>query len=501
MEFRTEGTAMPEGDIVSNVSVAYRPGETCWRVAKADRFAVIIDAANYFAALKSAALKAQHTIMFIGWDFDTRVDLDPLKDDDAPSEFGDFLKWIVKEKPDLKLYILKWDLGIFQTLGRGTMPLTIFNMMTDKNITIKLDGAHPSGSAHHQKIAVIDDSLAFCGGIDITADRWDTREHLDEHPGRVRPTSGRHYGPWHDTTTAVDGEAARALGDLARIRWHAATGVSLDPPPKRDDAVWPDDLPALVRDVDVAISRTRPEYGETTEISEIKELKLAVIRAAKKTLYIESQYFASRILAEAMAERLQEPDGPEIVIITPFTADGWLEEKAMGAARARMMDLVRKADIHDRFRIYVPVTANRNPIYVHSKVLTMDDRLLRVGSSNLNNRSLGFDTECDLSIEALPDTDNADHLRTQIISLRNDLLAEHLDVENDHLADTIAAKGGSLIATIEELRTESGRSLVPFEPPEFADLTDITLAESNILDPEHTRTRVRFEEALRRLLS
>ncbi len=93
-----------------------------------------------------------------------------------------------------------------------------------------------------------------------------------------------------------------------------------------------------------------------------------------------------------MAARLREPDGPEIVVVNPETADGWLEEKAMGSARARLLRLVRAADRFGRFRLYTPVAAGGTPIYVHAKVLVMDDRLLRIGSSNLNNRSLGYDT-------------------------------------------------------------------------------------------------------------
>ncbi len=37
---------------------------------------------------------------------------------------------------------------------------------------------------------------------------------------------------------------------------------------------------------------------------------------------------------------------------------------------------------------------------VHSKVMIVDDGFLRVGSANLNNRSMGADTECDLAFEA-----------------------------------------------------------------------------------------------------
>jgi hypothetical protein len=74
----------------------------------------------------------------------------------------------------------------------------------------------------------------------------------------------------------------------------------------------------------------------------------------------------------------------------------------MGLARARLLDLIGKADVLCRFGLYIPVARHGTPIYVHAKILIMDDRLMRGGSSKINNRSPGFDAECDLSVEAPP---------------------------------------------------------------------------------------------------
>jgi phospholipase D1/2 len=467
-----------------------RPGETCWRIARAVRVAVIVDAANYFAAVRAAVQNARHSVLLIGWDFDTRIKLDrPDAGSKVPNRLGKYLKWVVQRRPDLRVYVLRWDLGTIRALARGSTPFVILDWMHSKSegrIRFKLDGAHPAGSAHHQKVVVIDDALAFCGGIDMTADRWDTREHLDENPERVRPTTKRRYGPWHDVSTAVDGDVARALGELARERWKRATGEDLEPPPPIESA-WPEGLEPSFRDVEVAVSRTEPEYEGQRGVHEIEALYLAAIAAAERTIYIESQYFASRKIAEAMAARLREPDGPEIVVINPETADGWLEEKVMGSSRARLLHLVREADRDDRFRLYTPVTARGRPIYVHAKVMVVDDRLLKVGSSNLNNRSLGFDTECDLSVETRPGALDGS-LGRSIVGLRNDLVAEHLGVENAVLEQRIERAGGSLIRAIEGLRS-NGRSLAPFKPPEIDAAEDALLAENQLLDPERPSSR------------
>lgn len=468
-----------------------RSGDTCWRIETANRLAVIVDAADYFTTLRDVMQKAQHSVIMIGWEFDTRIELDPRMDGDGvPNRLGRFLSWLVRRRPELKIYLLQWDVGLLWTLGRGSTPLRLADWLIGRRIHLKLDHAHPSGAAHHQKIIVIDDALAFCGGIDATADRWDTPEHEDNSPFRVRPTSKRPYGPWHDASTAVDGDAARALGELARTRWEYATGEQI-PPPSTVPPLWPESLDPMLKDVPVAISRTAAAHAEREAVHEIEALYLAIIAATRRTLYIESQYFASRTLAEAIAARLGEPDGPEFVVINPESAQGWLEEEAMGSARARLLELVRQADIHGRFRLYTPVTRGRAPIYVHAKIVIMDDTLMRVGSSNLNNRSLGFDTECDLSVEVAPGMPGEDSLRAKIASLRTALLAEHLDVEAQTVEQAVDAAKGSSIAAIEALRG-SGRSLVPFEPPDFGIVGDEILRENDLLDPERPARRWHF---------
>lgn len=457
-----------------------RPGRNCWRIERADRLALIVDAEAYFKAVKEAILAARHSVYLIGWDFDTRIKFEPdEKTLEGPNKLGPFLRWIDKHRPDVQVFVLKWDLGAVQALGRGTTPLAILNWLTSKRIHFKLDGAHPPAAAHHQKIVVIDDVLAFCGGIDMTADRWDTRAHRDEDPRRKRP-SGRRYDPWHDVSTVVDGEVATALGEMARARWAWANGEELTPP-QGCGPIWPPSVKAAFHDVDVAIARTLPEYEDRSEVREIEQFYLDAIAAARETIYCESQYFASRRIAEAMAKRLREKDGPEIVIVNPESADGFLESVAMDTARYRLLKLIGDADRHDRFRIYTPVTEAGAPIYVHAKVTVVDDRLLRVGSSNFNNRSMGFDTECDLVVEAVAGQQGVPALRERIVHVRDDLVAEHLGSTAEAVGAAIR-QGGGLVAAIDALRG-TGRTLVPYAPEEPSAVAE-TLAENDLLDPE-----------------
>jgi phosphatidylserine/phosphatidylglycerophosphate/cardiolipin synthase-like enzyme len=153
--------------------------------------------------------------------------------------------------------------------------------------------------------------------------------------------------------------------------------------------------------------------------------------------------------------RLQEPDGPEFVLVTPQQAHGWLEQVAMDTARSRLFEAVKHYDAEERFRIFMPFTAAGKPIYVHAKIMVVDDQMFRVGSSNLNNRSMRLDTECDVVLDAA--RPGQGHIAGQILALRDDLVAEHLGLEPAEVTEAVA-KAGSLIKAIEQLRG-GGRSL------------------------------------------
>ncbi len=453
-------------------------GRNCWRIERAHRAALIVDAANYFRVARKAMMKAKSQILMIGWDFDTRICLDREADDGAPTELGDFVGWLPHQSPGLQIHMLKWDLGAIKLLGRGTTVFRLARWAASKQIHFKLDGAHPTGASHHHKILVIDDRLAFCGGIDMTAARWDTRDHCDDDPGRRRPTTLRRYQPWHDATMTLDGDAARALGDLARFRWKVAGGTPIAPP-ETDSELWPEDIEPAFHDVDVGIARTRGGHGELDAVREIEALFLDSILGARRFVYAENQFFASRVITQAICKRLAEPDGPEFVIVNPKTVDGWLEEEVMSPARARMLRQVAKADRNGRFRLYTPVTAGGADIYVHSKVTIVDDEQLRVGSANMNNRSMGLDSECDVMIESGREANQEAGAR--IAAIRCDLMAEHLGVTPEAVA-TMLEETGSLVTTIERLRG-TGRTLQPFEP-ETPNAIEQALADNEVLDPE-----------------
>tara|TARA_R110001606_G_scaffold52571_26_gene130433 strand:+ start:3884 stop:5458 length:1575 start_codon:yes stop_codon:yes gene_type:complete len=456
-----------------------RPGWNCWRVEQSGRFAFIADADEYFRAVRQAMLQARHSILMIGWDFDARIHLGDAADGGPPA-LGDFVMWLARRRPTLHVRLLRWDTGAFKAMFRGSTLLTILRWKMHPRITLRLDGKHPLASSHHHKIVVIDDCLAFCGGIDMTEGRWDTREHKDDDPRRTS-ASGKLMKPWHDATSAFDGPAARAMGDLARDRWRIACGEELSAVSDASGC-WPDAIKPTFRDVALAIARTRPDIPDVQPAYEVEQMYLDLIARAKRVIYAESQYFASRRIAQAIAKRLAEDDPPEIVIINPVSAQGWLEPMAMDTARAQLVEALRKLDHRDRLRIYHPVTDAGAEIYVHAKVTIVDDTYLRVGSSNFNNRSMRLDTECDVMLAA--ERPGAEATRATITALRDDLLAEHLAMTPDQVTQGIK-EHGSLIAMIDANRGTQGqgRTLIPYEIPELSGF-EAWLAENEILDPE-----------------
>jgi phosphatidylserine/phosphatidylglycerophosphate/cardiolipin synthase-like enzyme/uncharacterized membrane protein YdjX (TVP38/TMEM64 family) len=455
------------------------PEENCWRRENARRFAIAIDGEAYFRAVREAILAARKRVFILGWDIHSQLRLVRDQDDDGyPRELGPLLDYVANEH-GVDIYLLCWDFAVIYLLERESFPLYTLNWKTHSRVHFQLDSAHPAGGSQHQKLVVIDDRVAFCGGIDLSQWRWDTSEHLVDDERRTDP-DGASYPAFHDLEMLVEGDVARALGELARERWQRATGDELAViEPQQGDAPWPASLEPLLHDIPLAIARTYPAYSGREEVREIERLYLAAIRGAKDTVYIQNQYLTASSIGDALAERLREDEGPELVIVLPRQTGGWLEQQTMDVLRSRMAQRLREADTHDRLRLYYPrlsASADDN-LMVHSKLMIVDDQLLRIGSSNLSNRSMGLDSECDLVLEACGDSEIA----RVIARLRGRLLAQHLGVDVDKVDDALTSHG-SLIGAIEALHSDE-QTLEPLDTSVDPEI-DKLVPESALLDPE-----------------
>ncbi len=455
-------------------------GRNCWRLVPADRIAFVVDGEDYFRAVREAFCKAQRSIFIIGWDIHSELQLVRNgKQDDYPEKLGPLLDCLARERRELNIYILNWDFAMIYAMEREFFPHYKLRWKSHDRVHFCLDGNHPVGASQHQKVVVVDDTIAFNGGFDLSKWRWDTSEHAIDNELRIDP-DGKPYPPFHDIQMLVDGEAAAALGDLARERWRSAVGS--DPTVLQNDKAsdpWPASCDAALETVDIAIARTLPAYNGREEVREVECLYLDSIETAQTFIYIENQYFSSQRIGRALADRLRESNGPQVVIVMPEMTGGWLEQHTMDVLRARLLQELREADEHGRLRVYY-VRLAEDPhvsLMVHAKVMIIDDNFARVGSSNLSNRSMGLDSECDIAVES----NDAQQCSDAIACFRRRLLAEHLGVELD---DVIAAeqKHESLIDAIESLRGAE-RSLEPLSGKIPEDV-DKWIPESALLDPE-----------------
>ena len=206
-----------------------------------------------------------------------------------------------------------------------------------------------------------------------------------------------------------------------------------------------------------AVARTEPA---PSGVREIERLYLEAIRSARESIYVENQYFSAESIVDALCERLAEPDGPEVVLVLPSACSGWIEERTMGARRARLLEKLREADRFDRFRAYAPHVPGAGRVNVHAKLMIVDDALVRIGSANLAMRSLGFDRECDLALESHGRRD----VSQAIVRLRARLLGEHLGVAPERF-EAVCRERGTDRSSAPSRRCGRGRGrCVPLEP-------------------------------------
>jgi len=345
------------------------PGQNCWRIAHAARAAFLVDASAYFAAFAQAVENARHSIFIVAWDIHSRTRLRPNRPSNRyPDELGPFLDALARERPDLRVYILTWDCHLVYAFEREPLQRCQLGWKTHRNIQFRLDSNHPTCASLHQKIVVVDDAIAFSGGLDLTIRRWDTPEHRAQHPGRV-DHRGVPYPPFHDIQLLVDGPAAQALAELARERWFRRTGQRIPPTPVVTDP-WPGAVRPDVTDVDVVIARSEAAYAGRPRVREVEALFLDSIAAARHSIYIESQYFTSRRIADALGDRLQEEHGPEVLIVGPAECTGWLEQRTVGVLRHRFVQRLQERDRFGRLRFVYPVRHGVTPcpVFIHSKI-------------------------------------------------------------------------------------------------------------------------------------
>ncbi len=439
-----------------------RGGETCARVATAGRAALLVDMACYFEAAKAAMQSATRSIHFLNWAFeqDTFLNPGPDRTGDEGDRIGNFLKALAAAKPQLDIRILCWDSAMPVAATQRFFPFADRRAFRGTRVRFELDAKLPAGACHHQKMLVVDDRLAFCGGGDIGPDRWDTPRHLDDDPRREKTRRDhKDFDSRHEVMGLVDGDAAAMLAEVFRERWLRATGEEVAAAPAASEPAWPAGVTPDFHDASAGASRTYAAWRGHPPVRETEALHIASIRSARRLIYMENQYFTSPLIAEALAARLREPDGPEVLLISTEHSPSWFDQATMDKTRFDFVSHLQAADTHGRFRAYSPVTTLGRVIIVHAKLTIIDDRLLRIGSANINNRSMGFDSECDLALETSSAAQEA-----RLGAIRSGLVAHWLGCPQDVVRAAVEAAGGRWCTALDALREGGFTRLRPITP-------------------------------------
>lgn len=402
-------------------------GRNCGTIAEASRASVLIDARDYYRAFHEAARHAERSLLLLGWQFDTAVPL--LRGEDAVGagevRLLPFLKSLCEARPELEIFVLAWDYSLVYALERETMQRAVFESRGHPRIQFRFDSTHPLGASLHEKVVIVDGSLAFLGGIDLCDHRWDDRTHAV--PNALRVTiDDEAYDPYHDVQVALEGPVVGDLVELFATRWRLSGGDAEIPLDVRPRAWPPFEGEIAVPTKHVALSRTRGRLlrPPIEPLGEIALLHEDAIAAAERFIYLENQYFTSDRVYRALLERVRAGGSPplQIVLVLPRRAEAMKEEIALGLAQSKRLRCLRQIGHREGHRVGVYFVAlppdGDHATYIHSKLMIVDDQLLSIGTANLTNRSLGVDSEIDAVFEG-------EDLEEAIRTVRLELLAEH----------------------------------------------------------------------------
>jgi phospholipase D1/2 len=445
-------------------------GQNSWRTARAAASGVLVDAADYYRVFTREAQHAERSILMSGWQFDSGVPL--LRGDDVqPGGPADvrllkFLNQLCEAKKELNIYILAWDFHMIFALEREWMQKLLFQWKSNERIHFRFDECEAQQGSHHQKFVVIDRAIAFVGGIDICESRWDDRRHLSENP--LRLSHNRPSKPYHDVQSYLVGcDTADVLRELFADRWARSQGAPLALPACEGPAAALDPPGGLpLGEATVAFSRTDPR-GQGEAVREVERLFLDAVGAAERLIYIETQYFSSRAVCGALMKqmRARRGHGLQIVVILNEKAEAVKEEIAVGLAQAKNLKRLRRAAAATGTALGIYYTRSdgtdddRPATYIHTKLMSVDDRFLTVGSANLTNRSMGVDSELHVSWESTsPAADDpaGERLRRAIRRVRVSLLAEHTGTRGAAVRGLLRPNG--LVAALDA-RARDGRRL------------------------------------------
>ena len=373
---------------------------------------VLIDGERALAEIAAAVEGARSHIHIAGWHITPHF---ALRQDRSEIRLRELLADLAER---VEVRVLLWagpPLPVFHP-HRSDVRAVREELMRGTKIRCVLDARERTMHCHHEKLVIVDDAVAFVGGIDLTSlggDRCDGSAHRAQ--GRLG---------WHDVATKLHGPAVADVADHFRQRWQEVSGEQLPPP-----AATTSD-----GEVEVQVVRTLPErtyrFAPMGDFR-ILETYLRALRSAERLIYIENQFLWSTEIAAVLSEKLRNPPSEDfrIVLLLPARPNN-------GADTTRgQLGLLLEADGGRGGLLATTVHAVTgewtDPVYVHAKVAIVDDRWLTIGSANLNEHSLFNDTEMNV-VTCDPEI---------VRQTRLELWAEHLE----HAVDEVAGEPHAVV--------------------------------------------------------
>ncbi|KAG2767500.1 hypothetical protein PC129_g5104 [Phytophthora cactorum] len=364
--------------------------------------------------------KENDRVMLASWNTDLvpfKPDVDPTG---AKSNFDVVFGGVVKRGGDVK--ILGWanKFLFFQDVKvRNKINKLPKSGINDGNALFIFDDRLPYGmSSQHQKALVIaagsstgkdDHPVAYVGGIDLSNDRWDTIYH---NVSAIRKASGVHFrqNGWVDSSMRIHGPAAKDVTNNFLARWNSPY---LPTQSLGDDLVdFENPQYSYLPPLDYASSNTTSKLGnQNVQIvrtfsclykhwefapngeNSLFHAHIKAIRNAKNFIYIEDQYF---ILVPELLDALMEvlPGLQRLIVIAQSPE---LITKSAGYEKYMYQNVQSiKEKFPNKFKIYS--MKPKLDVYVHSKLVVVDDVYLSDGSANWNRRSMTSDPELDANV-------------------------------------------------------------------------------------------------------
>jgi len=383
------------------------------RRTEANSWEEIWEAGPYFDRISELLESARHYAVFVGWQIDSRI---PLHRPSGPSGHplaNETLKQkilrLCGEKPHFQIYFLMWDHASLYIVEREWWQTRVWEDIHPR-VHFVFDNRHPFGGSHHEKICIIDGKVAFCGGIDLCGERWDTPEHLYSDPRRSLDWKKERHGPYHDMAVQLTGPVCQMILEHVRRRWSTLSTIPL---PETDAS------PALgdrIRGHRVYLSRTLVNNSNGHRepiVREIEFLFRELVRSAEHQIVIEGQYYWSRELNDVLITKIRQMAGKEfrLILILSELKMSKSFTRNMAGHQLRLLSQLQAAALDSGIKLIMGapyVRAEKSavdqrplrPVYVHSKILIIDDRYLSIGSANLAARAMRVDTELGVTLEA-----------------------------------------------------------------------------------------------------